>query len=644
MPTSLGTGISPVFQIISRAIGGAVSAIFSSILKATIVNEVGTVSSLDFARAENRSFSDFEGLIKTAGINEVRFEGARRVKNEFLKSEDFTDATWGVYGATKVGVVAGVGPAGESAMEISFPTGAAQMRYTTLTVAGNDYVEQYWIRTVSGTSSIKLGTGTGATTGDLPIDTNWRILSHQILGAGALLPTIQSNTAGTTGNFYILKAQREIVTGQTNQNPSEYVSSGVLTAPFHGAGVDGVKYFPYENGNSVLANVITEATGPKISEAIALGEATEPQVTNKILQSQDLSTTWSAPNSTVVTNATVAPDGTNTADKLVCNGAIASHQVFQIPSIGADNEANTYSVYSKAAEWAFMSMRLRKKDNTTVEQVFDLTNGVAGASAGTGFTTGVSYVGNGWYRCSVTVADMLTGVAAPAVWLFTRPANTIASASGDSTSGSYFWGAQLETGSIAHSYIPTTTVAVTKSPDALSYTGITNFPTADIFITAELAPMADGANYITTNGRVFGTDDSRGVANQLRTLIGTSYNYIHNTGGGYFVILNTDLVKDESAIWGFFLKQNGANIDWEIWKTGVVVGSGSVAGTLDHSNNGILKIASWNSQYFSTRSKNWNVYNGATITLAERAVASVYNLVDELGNQFTDEFGNTFTF
>jgi hypothetical protein len=38
----------------------------------------------------------------------------------------------------------------------------------------------------------------------------------------------------------------EDVTGQSNQNPSEYVSCGVLAAPYYGAGVDGVQYFNYE--------------------------------------------------------------------------------------------------------------------------------------------------------------------------------------------------------------------------------------------------------------------------------------------------------------------------------------------------------------------------------------------------------------
>ena len=47
--------------------------------------------------------------------------------------------------------------------------------------------------------------------------------------------------------------QLEDVTGQSIQTPSEYVSTNVLTgAPYHGACVDGVKYFDTDiNGTPI---------------------------------------------------------------------------------------------------------------------------------------------------------------------------------------------------------------------------------------------------------------------------------------------------------------------------------------------------------------------------------------------------------
>ena len=51
--------------------------------------------------------------------------------------------------------------------------------------------------------------------------------------------------------------QLEDVTGQSVQTPSEYVSTNVLVSPFHGAMVDGVKYFDTDiSGNPIPENTL----------------------------------------------------------------------------------------------------------------------------------------------------------------------------------------------------------------------------------------------------------------------------------------------------------------------------------------------------------------------------------------------------
>jgi len=78
-------------------------------------------------------------------------------------------------------------------------------------------------------------------------------------------PRIRCNVAATLS---ITNWQLEEVTGQTNQNPGEYVSTGVLSSPYHGLMVDGVKAFTTHNGNTVSSTgVVTEATGPAISSS-----------------------------------------------------------------------------------------------------------------------------------------------------------------------------------------------------------------------------------------------------------------------------------------------------------------------------------------------------------------------------------------
>jgi hypothetical protein len=91
----------------------------------------------------------------------------------------------------------------------------------------------------------------------------------------------------------------EEATGQTNQNPSEYVSNGVLPFPYHGTGADGTKCFDTYNGNTVSNNVVTEATGQAIPDATLHGYLSEGVRTNLLLQSaipatQNITTTAQA--------------------------------------------------------------------------------------------------------------------------------------------------------------------------------------------------------------------------------------------------------------------------------------------------------------------------------------------------------------
>jgi hypothetical protein len=108
-------------------------------------------------------------------------------------------------------------------------------------------------------------------------------------------------------------------------------------------------------------------------------------------------------------------------------------------------------------------------------QSFRLDTGAVGTSGtlGAGFTiigSGIENYGNGWYRCSFTVRLSYTPSSAN---LTIRPtsvvtANLPVTASGDTC---YIFGAQLETGSVATSYIPTTTTSATRNADNISLSG-----------------------------------------------------------------------------------------------------------------------------------------------------------------------------
>jgi hypothetical protein len=71
-------------------------------------------------------------------------------------------------------------------------------------------------------------------------------------------------------------------------------------------------------------------------------------------------------------------------------------------------------------------------------------------------------VANGWWR--VVISETTSGTSGNVVYVDT-------SVTGDGTNGVFLWGAQLEAGAFATSYIPTIASTVTRSADVATITG-----------------------------------------------------------------------------------------------------------------------------------------------------------------------------
>ena len=212
----------------------------------------------------------------------------------------------------------------------------------------------------------------------------------------------------------------------------------------------------------------------------------EPAATNLAFHSTDWTSNWGNTAITVVTGttATTDPFGTNLANAISPTSGNTAH-------IAQSNNptTTTYTSGTVYTQSAFFKQGTgvagRYVQLTFPGPIFsqlgyanfDLQLGtlavVSGTSADTNRAASIENYGNGWYRCRLTATCTLsaTAVGFTSALATASGALRVASFSGTVTDVIYGVGAQVETGSVATSYIPTTTAAVTRNADVVLVSG-----------------------------------------------------------------------------------------------------------------------------------------------------------------------------
>jgi hypothetical protein len=248
---------------------------------------------------------------------------------------------------------------------------------------------------------------------------------------------------------------------------------------------------------------------------------------------------WTQTSLVVTANATTAPDGTTNADKLVEDSANNFHVVNQVFTV-SNTTAYSFSVFVKKSERTLVNLRLGGQTGNPYV-IVDLDTGLKVAGS---LTPTISLFANGFYRIEVSLTTNSTTLSVnvgsaidTTVDGFNRSVYQ-----GNGTSGIFIYGAQLEAGAFATSYIPTVASTVTRSADVATITGslfsgwynqaqgtflvqAVTFKPTTLVAVSEVTSANDG----TTNNRIttrFASNTSDGVvvaSGSTVAAISTSY-------------------------------------------------------------------------------------------------------------------------
>lgn len=462
-------------------------------LISTIAPSIGATTPV-FSRATIATMVDHEGLVKTVRSGEARFEGARRVENlvsSLLSSWTKSISGTGVLPVVTSGFLNYNGSTDAYRVELNRGAGTTSGDISQLNVtfaSKEKAVGSVWIKSNTGASQqVNLRHTLAISSIVVTVTTSWQRFSTPVSSSAVTSWNIAAVGSLTQQNIDILVSypQVEEVTGQSNQNPSEYVSSGVLASPYHGTGVDGVRYFDTTNGNTVASSIITESTGSLIPNQILKGYYTEGARTNLFLRSAEFdNASWFKTNLTVTANPAVAPSGEVAADLLSNNavGAGAFHYAFELISL-TQNTQYTLSFYVKylaGSGWIW----LLGEGSGDIFCYFNVKTGVVGTLAGF-ISSSIEAIPGGYYRCSATFLKS-SAAASEQIGIGLTIANTTNSWNSAGLANQeqvYVWGGQLEVGGHASSYIPTTSATVTRDRDSMtiSPTGIASNSSGAVF-------------------------------------------------------------------------------------------------------------------------------------------------------------------
>jgi hypothetical protein len=211
------------------------------------------------------------------------------------------------------------------------------------------------------------------------------------------------------------------------------------------------------NSSGLIESVASNVPRLDYSNGTCPSILVEPQRTNLATYSEQFdNVVWGKFLTTITPNTITSPSGIQNADTF--ESSSNSSGVLFINSFVTSGD-KTFSIYAKKGNNDIIDIGFT--DITDFSAKFNLTSGTL-VSQTSGLTSTITSVGNEWYR--LTISKNITTLSNLFIINSTSLINKTI----------YLWGAQLEAGSYATSYIPTTSASVTRNADVISKTGISS--------------------------------------------------------------------------------------------------------------------------------------------------------------------------
>jgi len=461
-------------------------------------NDPQTNANLTFTRASNASRVNADGLVEKVRTNLITY------------SEQFDNAAW-VKANLSITANTTTAPDGTTTAETLTTTGAGQCQliqsysFSTGVYSGSVYVKKgtlngLYIELGNSYAFFNINDGTLGSGGQF--STGWLYYNHTIEDAGNgwyRCTLIGECTIATSYNYRA---------AQPTSGIGSYNSGAIGATTFlWGAQLEVSDFGPtdYIATTTAAVSVGPVANLPRLDY---LGSSCprlllEPQRTNLVLYSEQFdNAAWTKSNATITANAATSPDGYTNADKLVENSVNGNHFIYRSQSTFTPSANYWHSWYVKAGER--YKVRIQDAADSDFFAAYNLNTGsLIDEGTNTMGNTTITPLLNGWYRLTLA-SNQATTARYPCIILL--PDNYTAgdgiSYQGNGTSGVFIWGAQLEAGAYATSYVgPTLGAAVTRLADACSKTGISSLigqTEGTFFVEANVPNGYDGNNLFIT--------------------------------------------------------------------------------------------------------------------------------------------------